>query len=143
MLEYRIQKWLENVDKLKVVDLLAWNKDKMGLGSRFRNQLEFLVLLQKSPYQANFPDRRILNIWTEKVNQRIHPHRKPLELLKKLILALTQTEDLIIDPCAGSFSTLSACQATNRNFLGCDLTINKLQEFKKQKPYDKNQKENF
>jgi site-specific DNA-methyltransferase (adenine-specific) len=66
-----------------------------------------------------------------------------LELLKKLILALTQTEDLIIDPCAGSFSTLSACQATNRNFLGCDLTINKLQEFKKQKPYDKNQKENF
>ncbi|WNE40128.1 MAG: Modification methylase DpnIIB [Mycoplasmataceae bacterium] len=139
LLEYRIQNWLKNVDKLKVVDVLAWNKDKLGMGARFRNQLEFLVLLQKFPYKVNFPDRRITNLWTEKINQKKHPHQKPLQLLKRLISTLTQESDLIIDPCAGSFVSLTACQALNRNFLGCDLTITKLQEF-----YEKNyNKTNF
>lgn len=49
------------------------------------------------------------------------PHRKPLELQKNLILATTQPGDLVVDPAAGSYAVLAACQAVGRDFVGCDL----------------------
>jgi len=60
--------------------------------------------------------------------QRKHPHQKPFFLLRSLIEATTQEGDLIVDPCAGSFVVLDACQQTGRQFLGVDLTFNELQE---------------
>jgi site-specific DNA-methyltransferase (adenine-specific) len=62
-------------------------------------------------------------------NRRKHPHQKPKELIKALILATTEEEDLIIDPCAGSFIVLEVCQELKRNFVGCDLTFKELREF--------------
>jgi len=67
------------------------------------------------------------------ISKRQHPHQKPKELIKALILATTQEKDLIIDPCAGSFIVLEVCQELNRNFLGCDLTFKELQEFLKKR----------
>jgi len=62
--------------------------------------------------------------------QRKHPHQKPRKLIKALIEATTEEKDLIVDPCAGSFIVLEVCQATSREFLGCDLTYQALEEFK-------------
>jgi len=131
LLECRTHHWLNSTENLKITDLLVWKKSNLGFGSRFRNQAEFLLLVQKKPYQANFPDRSFSNVWAEAIQDKQHPHQKPIELLKRLILTLTQPHDLIIDPCAGSFILLTACQETNRNFLGCDLTITQIQKFKK------------
>ncbi|CAI2173372.1 6724_t:CDS:2 [Funneliformis geosporum] len=39
-------------------------------------------------------------------NKRKHPHQKPKELLKALILATTSENDLVVDLCAGSFVVL-------------------------------------
>ncbi|WNE40625.1 MAG: hypothetical protein mread185_000082 [Mycoplasmataceae bacterium] len=104
-----------------------------ALFSIILDNLPHIFFLQKSPYQVNFSDRAFSNVWAEAITNKSHPHQKPVQLLKRLILALTQEGDLVVDPCAGSFITLTACQSTNRNFLGCDLTINKLQKF-----YEKN-----
>ncbi|CAI2162645.1 6802_t:CDS:2 [Funneliformis geosporum] len=49
--------------------------------------------------------------------KRKHPHQKPRELIKALISATTNEGDLIIDPCAGSFVVLEACQELRREFL--------------------------
>jgi len=46
-----------------------------------------------------------------------------------IIQQLTNEGDLVIDPCAGSFTTLRACQSLNRDFLGTDLTLRKLMKF--------------
>ena len=62
-----------------------------------------------------------------------HPHQKPYNLIKALILATTEKGDLIIDPCAGSFVVLEVCQELNREFLGCDLTFKELKEFQQKK----------
>jgi hypothetical protein len=35
----------------------------------------------------------------------------------------------VVDPCAGSFIVLEACQNTNRNFLGCDFTFKEQEEY--------------
>ena len=133
LLECRVQHWLTATNTLKVLDMLIWKKNTVGFGSRFRNQAEFLLLVQKKPWQANFTDRSFSNVWSEGIKDKQHPHQKPIELLKKLILALTKPEDLIIDPCAGSFIVLKACQATNRQFLGCDLTITPIKNYAKKR----------
>ena len=63
------------------------------------------------------------------ISKRQHPHQKPRELIKALILATTNEKDLIVDPCAGSFVVLEVCQELNRKFLGCDLTFKEIKEF--------------
>jgi DNA modification methylase len=50
-------------------------------------------------------------------------------MTKKLIKQLTNKGDLVVDPCAGSFITLIACQKTARNFLGTDLTLREIFNF--------------
>ena len=62
----------------------------------------------------------IPDVWDEKVTND-GPHAKPVGLQGRLIEALTNTRDIVIDPAAGSYSVLKACQRTNRRFLGCDI----------------------
>jgi len=52
---------------------------------------------------------------------RIHPTQKPVNLLKRLIEIFTDVGDVVIDPCAGSGSTLRACAETNRNCYGFEI----------------------
>ena len=51
-----------------------------------------------------------------------HPTQKPEELLRKLILASSNENDLILDPFSGSGTTLVASEQLGRNWLGCDLS---------------------
>jgi DNA modification methylase len=65
--------------------------------------------------------------------EKKHPHQKPFFLIRTLIEATTQEGDLVVDPCAGSFIVLDACQSTGRKFLGCDLTFEELQEHRQER----------
>lgn len=55
---------------------------------------------------------------------KIHPTQKPLELLKKLITLFTDVGDVVIDPVAGSGSTLLASKILNRNSYGFEIERN-------------------
>ncbi len=50
-----------------------------------------------------------------------HPTQKPLELVRRLVAAASQPGDLVIDPFAGSGTTLVACEALGRRWLGCEI----------------------
>jgi site-specific DNA-methyltransferase (adenine-specific) len=52
---------------------------------------------------------------------KIHPTQKPVELLKTLIEIFTDEGDVVIDPCAGSGSTLVAAERTNRKGYGFEI----------------------
>lgn len=52
---------------------------------------------------------------------KIHPTQKPVTLLKKLIEIFTDEGDVVIDPCAGSGSTLRAAMELNRNSYGFEI----------------------
>ena len=41
--------------------------------------------------------------------------------MKRLIEASSNEGDTVFDPCMGSGSTGLACKMTGRNFIGCDL----------------------
>lgn len=54
-------------------------------------------------------------------SEKIHPTQKPVELLKKLIEIFTDPNDVVIDPCAGSGSTLVAAIRTGRKAYGFEI----------------------
>ena len=114
--------WTEGTT-LSVVDMITWDKGKIGLGYRTRHQTEFCVILQKEPRRAKgvWTIRNIPDVWLEKILSKTHPHNKPIDLQGELIEAVTARNDLVVDPAAGSFSVLEACRLRGRNFLGCDL----------------------
>jgi len=53
--------------------------------------------------------------------RKVHPTEKPTSLLRKLIEQSTQAGELVIDPFAGSGSTLIAAFECNRRAWGCEL----------------------
>ncbi len=116
-----VEPWLTQWG-LEIVDLVTWNKGKMGMGYRTRRFAEYLVIAQKLPKRAKgvWHRHNIPDVWLETVNDR-HAHAKPLLLQAALIEAVTYPEDVIMDPSAGSYSVLNAAAMTGRKFLGCDL----------------------
>ena len=113
--------WFDCTD-LKTVDLIVWNKMRMGMGYRTRRISEYCLVLQKAPLRAKgiWLVHDIPDVWDEKPPTRT-AHAKPVRLQSRLIEALTNPQDIVIDPAAGSYSVLDACRLTARRFLGCDL----------------------
>lgn len=118
-----IKSWLKA--DFEIVDMIVWNKLRMGMGYRSRRQSEYLVVIQKYPKLAKktWTIHNIPDVWDEKITTKKHTHQKPFELQKQLILATTDENDLVLDPASGSFSVFEACKATKRNFIGCDLKL--------------------
>jgi site-specific DNA-methyltransferase (adenine-specific) len=112
-------------DVFQCVDLIAWDNLRPGNGYRSRRRGDYLVVLQKPPIRAKstWHDHSIPSRWPEKVDRNIHPHVKPIGLITRLIGAVTQPGDLVIDPAAGSFVVMRAARKLGRNFIGCDLKI--------------------
>lgn len=52
---------------------------------------------------------------------KIHPTQKPVKLLEYLIGLFTDPDDVVIDPCAGSGSTLLAAANMNRRAYGFEI----------------------
>lgn len=52
---------------------------------------------------------------------KIHPTQKPIKLLEKLISIFTDEGDVVIDPCAGSGSTLIAADNLKRKAYGFEI----------------------
>jgi site-specific DNA-methyltransferase (adenine-specific) len=107
---------------LPIVDMITWHKGRIGMGYRSRRCAEHLMIFQKPPVRAKgvWQLHDIPDVWTEKAD-KTHPHAKPVGLLEKLIRAVTNEGDLVVDPAAGGYNTLRAARNTGRNFLGCDL----------------------
>lgn len=57
-------------------------------------------------------------------SEKIHPTQKPVELLKRLIEIFTDPGDVVIDPCAGSGSTLVAAERLGRKAFGFEIKKN-------------------
>ena len=53
---------------------------------------------------------------------KIHPAQKPVNVLKRLVEIFTDPGDVVIDPVAGSGSTLRACAETGRGCYGFEVS---------------------
>lgn len=50
-------------------------------------------------------------------NHNVHPTQKPVALFEYLIKTYTNEGEIVLDNCAGSFTTAVACDNTNRNWI--------------------------
>jgi site-specific DNA-methyltransferase (adenine-specific) len=122
-----------DIPGLKLVDWITWDSQSFGMGYRSRHRGEQLTFYQKYPLvtwkkkgvvRAWRSSPSIANVWAEKVDpklRKLHPHCKPFGLTKTIIEAMTLPGDIVVDPTAGSFTTMDAALAVGRRFLGTDL----------------------
>ena len=113
--------WLVN-SNLSIVDMMTWDKGKIGMGYRTRRRSEYMIILQKMPLRAKglWRDRGIPDVIQER-QPKNHPHAKPEEMQRRLIMALTDPGDWVCDPAAGGYSVMRSAMVCGRNFIGADL----------------------
>ena len=113
--------WFTDTE-LNLVDMIVWDKGKIGMGYRTRRKSEYLIVFQKTPVKAKacWTDHAIPDVWLEKTS-KVHPHSKPIELQSRLIAATTLKGDIVLDPASGGFSVFEACKLLGIDFLGGDI----------------------
>ena len=116
-----VLEWISDTS-LNLVDMVVWDKDRIGMGYRTRRKSEYLVVLKKSPVMAKgcWADHSIPDVWVEK-KAKIHPHSKPIELQKRLIASTTSKGDYVLDPASGGYSVYEACRDLGIDFIGGDI----------------------
>lgn len=83
-----------------------------------------LVLYKDKLPKFNNNGRMIFNCfdWVRDTDTpKVHPTQKPVPLLERLIEIFTDKDDVVIDPCAGSGSTLLAALNTGRRAYGFEI----------------------
>ena len=86
-----------------------------------------LVLYREKLPKFNNNGKMIFNWFNwERDNsvEKIHPTQKPIPVLKQLIEIFTDVGDVVIDPVAGSGTTLRACAETSRSCYGFEIKKN-------------------
>lgn len=86
---------------------------------------EYALLLYRDKLpKFNNGGKMVFNVmdWVKDTNnEKIHPTQKPVSLLKTLIQIFTDEGDVVIDPVAGSGSTLVAAIECNRKAFGFEI----------------------
>jgi len=92
---------------------------------RICGNTEYAVLLYRDKLpKFNNNGRMIFNCMPyqrDNTTPRIHPTQKPVKLLEFLIQTFTDPDDVVIDPCAGSGSTLLAAANVGRRSYGFEI----------------------
>lgn len=86
---------------------------------------EYAILLYRDKLpKFNNNGRMVFNCmdWQkDNTTEKVHPTQKPVRLLEQLIEIFTDKGEVVIDPCAGSGSTLLAATQTGRRGYGFEI----------------------
>lgn len=94
---------------------------------RIVGAMEYAVILYRDRLPKFNNNHRMIFNWQywrkdEAWIPKIHPNQKPLNVLKPLIELFTDRGDVVIDPCAGSGTTLRAAKELGRNSYGFECS---------------------
>ncbi|WP_196029421.1 DNA-methyltransferase [Longicatena caecimuris] len=86
---------------------------------------EYALVLYRDKLPKFNNNGKMIKNWfnweTDNSYPKIHPTQKPVPVLKELISIFTDVGDVVIDPVAGSGSTLRACAELNRSCYGFEI----------------------
>jgi site-specific DNA-methyltransferase (adenine-specific) len=110
---------LESAD-LRQHPILVWDKAAFGMGTIFRNQHEFIIHM--SAGNPSEPQRRDVGnvLRFPAVRNGVHPIEKPTPLLHTLLSVVTAPGGIVLDPFAGSGSTLVAARDLGLQAIGIE-----------------------
>ena len=143
-----LYKILEKQNSLNFINWICWHYTQ-GIGKKkgFSPRHDDILMFSKSEqFTFNLDDVRIPqkyyrarnnmrganpgDVWEFshihycQENRQEHPTQKPEGLMERMILASSNVNDLVLDPFAGSGTTLRVCQQLQRNSIGIELNEN-------------------
>lgn len=65
--------------------------------------------------------RSVIKTSTDKQKINLHPTQKPVALMEYLVKTFSNERDVVLDFCAGSFTTGVACLGLERDFIGIEM----------------------
>lgn len=99
-----------------------------------RTQVRFNIPYSKDPrtfkrkgvkYKPKSEMKRLTNVWND-ISEMFYPERvaqKPLELMSRLVVTHSLTNDIIVDPFAGWGTTGLAAITNKRRFIGTEIIL--------------------
>lgn len=103
---------------------IVWDKETPGIGpwhsEGFQRSYELIFFATKGQRGLLRPVRDVREHRRVPTEQRVHPAQKPAALLSELIELSTMPGDNILDPFAGSGSTLIAAKRLHRAAVGIE-----------------------
>jgi DNA modification methylase len=106
--------------RFRPVGHLVFPKRYSSSVGHVRCQHECAYLLAKGEPRAAYPVGDVLD-WLDYSGNKLHPTQKPTSILLPLIENYARPGSLVIDPFAGSGSTLVAAKMLGRNWLGIEM----------------------
>lgn len=86
-----------------------------------------LILYKNRLPKFNNDGQMIFNCFDwprDSATPKVHPTQKPVQLLERLIEIFSDPDDVVIDPCAGSGTTLRAAIQKGRKAYGFEIKKN-------------------
>lgn len=107
-------------------DRYTFNLDSVRVPSKYPEKRYYkgpkIGQLSGNPLGKNPGDVWIIpNVKNNHVEKTAHPCQFPVELVERLVLMLTDEEDIVLDPYMGVGSAVIAAVKNNRHGYGCDV----------------------
>jgi DNA modification methylase len=107
-----------------LLNTLCWDRTDIGLGHRFRGQWESIVeasVGRPSIWHGGSDRSNVLRFPRAIPQAGDHPTPKPVPLLEEIIRCAAPARGVVLDPFAGSGSTLIAAERTGRICLAAEI----------------------
>lgn len=106
--------------------ILHWDRGRNtspGYGYNYLNKFECIIYGHNPPRGRRLQKNmyNVFEIPTVSNNERLYPTEKPVTLLKTFIQQSTNLGDMVLDPFAGSASTLKAAKSLGRQSIGFEI----------------------
>ena len=115
--------WVYTFDALedggwRVRNMLVWDKGQMGMGMPWRNQHELIAYAKRTPTKI-MDGKRGNVLCVKRSGNKMHPTEKPMDLCTALLD--NSQPGLVLDPFAGSGTTLVAAKLLGRQAVGIEM----------------------
>jgi len=107
-------------------DKYTFNLDNVRVPQKYPGKLSYKGP-NKGKYSGNINGKNPSDVWiipnvkSNHIEKTIHPCQFPIELAERLILALSNKNDLVLDPYAGVGTTLCAALKNRRRSAGSEI----------------------
>jgi|WetSurMetagenome_2_1015567.scaffolds.fasta_scaffold00049_23 site-specific DNA-methyltransferase (adenine-specific) len=85
--------------------------------SRF---VEMIMVFGDGTWNADRHWSQYTNVFTDLVESKEHPYKKPLSLMTRLVLNHTNPFDTVLDPFMGSGTVGEVCSLNHRSYIGIE-----------------------